>query len=351
MQRRSFAYALVLVVAAALPGCLGDDKETNYHAAGLAGTFVYGFGYDGIGIVPFEDSFITIHANDADNTGLAYANGTLSGRTWTIAFDAFSQSAGKDFQDGGIAANLQEHGATGVADTSIPEVTVDVAAWGSARVTIDGEPLLDPISQREDWVAHYMVILTGVRDNATGEIFNEARTDSYDPANASDGFAQPGDEEIHLILKSQPVESNETIPVSGNSGGPVTDRPYQATHPLAANPVPGSAFQFSFTMSKGTGTGSGSVTVAIKDPNGEVIDQQSGGFGALDSGPFEWSTFLVLSEVGQYTLEVSGSSLVNVQYDFTGSIAPPKQVVMYFTWEDIVFGDEAAEFESERSVH
>ncbi len=337
---RAFMSPILFVVA--LAGCVEDEKANDYEAAATDGYFTVDFAYDGRGVQKFVGA-IHLQANDAANTGVATVVGTIEGtnKLWVIVFDEYAEQPGKPFQDGGIARGLDEHGDTGVGDTSIPKVSVETAAWGKARIFIDGVPYLDPFSQNESWAAHYMVIKTGVRDEATHGIYqDEAMTKPYDPKTPSEGYAKAGDDEVHLVLKPTQMPPANGTSVDFGESSAVTESGYAQSFKFD-NAYRGSVANFTIALAASPSLAPTSIVFSFKNPAGTEVARVTS-----ENFPQPMRTLrpvFGLHEVGEYTIDVSGR-LVGTTYSITGPVEPPKDTLMNFWWENVVFGEAAEQF-------
>ena len=339
--RIGFSLAFVFALAA---GCLSETKATDYHAAGTDGWFEVGYGYEGGKAVRFDESGIAIHANDEKNTGSVHAGGMLSGKHWFVDFDLFEEAAGKPFQDGGVAANLDEHGDSGVGDASIPRVHLDMAGWGEAAVTVDGKPQADPITGEDLWLAHYMVITTGVRDNDTHGIWNKNKTGPYDPSNAEDGYAEPNDLEIHLVLKSHstttPNATSVSVPTQTFTSPSVMTR----SHNIYENKHYGTQANLSVHLTSDAPVAVRETDFKILDPSGVDIWSTSASASGGGMSNTVVPTFS-MDKLGMYTLQVTAQG-ASIEYSLDGTVKPPANVIMNFWWETILMGADAEAFES-----
>jgi hypothetical protein len=339
---------IAAMTATVFAGCLEDASARDYHAAATDGKFALGWAYDGAGVLPF-DGFIMIHAVDRDNTGEAYAAGMLNGKRWVIVFDEFAQQGDRAFQDGGIAGGLDEHGDTGVGDASIPRVRADMAAWGTARVTVDGQHLPDALTGDDRWVAHYMVILTGVRDK-DGKIWNAGRTAPYDPGNASDGYSEEGDHEVHLILRSHATTPpNATSVDRSGTTGPTPTPANMPRRIDVENKYLYSTFDATLTMS-GNLAPNTFLRFDFRDPDGQTARPAVTITQPLTGQPAPVPVTFDMTKVGTYRIDVSGNAL-NTNYAVRGTIQPPSNVLMNFWWENVIFGAAAEQFEGTQDNH
>lgn len=205
MQTRTLVLVLALF-AVPLAGCFGGDEvpaERTFMASG--GKASRGWAYDGAGIEAVGASLDGM-MSDADNTGIANITFDFAGSTWVVTFDTFAAS--KDFQDGGIEFELDEHGDTGTADASIPKIHATLAAWGSAKVMRDGA-----LATPEPWTAHLMISADTVR-GADGKIAKADGTTPYDPSAPADARRVEGDAQALLSLKHPQGETFSRAPVN-----------------------------------------------------------------------------------------------------------------------------------------
>jgi hypothetical protein len=347
MLKPGTGLVLLPLLTAALAGCLQDETARVYYAAGQDGYLSLGQAYDGKNVLAFNGA-ITIIGREAENTGLAHVQGFLAPgsagkpQVWDILFDRFAEQANRTFQDGGIAADLEEHGDSGNGDASIPRVHADLAGWGEATINVDGKPSPDPLTGQETWVAHYMVLTTGVRDDATHQIWNQAKSAPYDPANPGDGFAQEGDNEIHLRLSSHATAPPAPVPVD-EEGGPVDGITFRETHTWN-NRFKGSAFNATLTMEGGVVPNS-YIIFQFRDPDNQAVGENSYRLTQPAMGdPEPQQVHFTMNKAGNYSVNVNGNA-IQATYKINGTITPPGNVLLNFWWEDVIFGEAARTFE------
>lgn len=320
-------------------GCI-EQRSQNYQVYASEGSFASGFAYDGEGIVPLDGAAF-LDVNDQANTGRLVVDGRLGNREFDVRFANFSES--KPFHDGGIAADLAEHGASGVGDKSIPQVDLEMAAWGKATVTYGGNLLKDPATGADQWTAHFMVIRNGVRDNATGAIYADAnRTTPYDPMDPTNGTTAPHDYELHLVLRNQTSNgtangfSVKRVDCCQNSAGP-----FAGTHELFSATSMGSHAQVYVNLTSTPVTAT-NLTFDFKRPSGSTITTQRLGPAQVGAAPS--SGFMVsfsLDEIGSYTVAVAGRFSPGSSYTIEGNVDAPAAVVLNLWWENLIFGTEA----------
>lgn len=317
---------VALATALLLAGCFGPDALGDprvVRAESKAAFSAAGWAYDGA--VDSVDATVDATFNDADNAGSAILAWNAGGVGWRVEFDQFAEAANKSFMDGGIEFDLTEHGDSGVADASIPKILALVAAWGEARVSLDGEPLMDPTGS-ETWSAHVMASDTTVR-GADGKIANAAGG-AYDPAKPADARRTEGDRQLLFALKPHPRATPPT-PVNETFVGesaPAAD----ASHAFPAEF--GGTIRVTFTAGGASGTpvalAQGSITLV--SPSGTEVTSDA--FQVTPAGAeaaLEWPA----TEAGDWTLRVTGqgpfsyNAAVSVEY-------PAGDAFVTLTWDD-----------------
>lgn len=305
---------LVLALALPLAGCFGDDgAPATRTVTATGGKVSAGWAYGGEGLAPGGatlDGFLS----NPDNAGSVNVTFEHDGAAYVVAFDRFAQASGKDFMDGGVAFGLDEHGDTGVADTSIPKIHATIAAWGQASVTRNGAPLVGKAGDL--WSAHLMVSRDTVR-GADGRILKADGATPYDPNTPADALRVENDPQAIFWIKSPDGETaaRPVVQVSGNltCAGPqcvqTLSIPTEAgaesltlnlTFASAQDPLPAAAGEATVTL-RDAGGNATQTTSATLTPG----QQATMGFqvsGADISGPFT----LELTGAGAFTARVSG---------------------------------------------
>jgi len=105
--------------------------------------------YAGKHLTPVRGS-IEINVNDITNAGVVQAEFAEGADRYRIVFDRFS--AGKPYQDGGIATRVYEHGDSGNGDPLYPKTWLHLSGWGTATMFKNGQSLY------KDYAAHFMVM-------------------------------------------------------------------------------------------------------------------------------------------------------------------------------------------------
>lgn len=321
----------LLLAAVPLAGCFGSEAEVverTFTATG--GKASEGWAYDGVGLV---DAAATLdgRVNNAENSGLVTVSFQLAGSDWAVTFDQFAGAPDKPFMDGGIAFDLAEHGDTGIADTSIPQILALVAAWGKATVTRDGEPVLgkdgNPL-----WSAHLMVSDTTVR-GSDGKIAKADGASPYDPASPADARRIEGQRQVLFWIKSPDGEAAkaEDEPVTGSATflGPET------TQTIDVPTTKGGRVTLNLTA---TGNGNplalGQVSFRLVDENGTEVAPAVGG-SVTPSAPF--SGVLEADNVpGPLKLEITGQGAFTARVDGVAKSSDVPFVVL--TWNEVTLG-------------
>jgi hypothetical protein len=340
-------YALIgplALVLTALAGCFVGGGD-GYHAYATTGKFAVGFAYDGKGQEAFSGAAF-VDVDEAANTGVFVAQGKVGATEYRIVFEDFKEAAGKPFQDGGLAAGFREHGASGVGDKSIPEVDLEMAGWGLATLTTGGNKVYkDPISGKDQWTAHFMVIRNGVRNDTNGQIHTKDHM-VYSPDQAKNGTGTPGDYELHLVLKNQTANATAAAQIGPfPTAAPSPNPTFSARHTFAVA-APGSAVTVDLGLT-GTGISTSNLSFTINDPSGDQSARRALGPGGMapasQQAAYAAQLRFTAAEAGEYTVMVSGRLAPGTTYSVKGVITPPPTVILNFWWEDLVFGDEAGQ--------
>lgn len=331
----------IVLMLAASAGCLGGEGSGAFHAFASKGSIAAGFAYDGKGVQPFGGD-AAIDVNEKSNTGLLVAKGMVGGAEFVVTFDRFSEAPGKPFQNGGLAADFREHGASGVGDRSIPEVDLAMAGWGKARMTRGGQPLIDPFTGLPDWAAHFMVIRNGVRNDTTGGIYqDENNAKVYDNATGI-GHSVPGDWELHLVLRngvpSKPVQPASIQQNDGFEAASATS--YSKTKDFFISGAVGARADFNITV-----TGAADLTFRFLDPAGRQVGSPVQ-INTLNTnspgGTITRPASFVTEALGDYKVKVEGKmASPNAGWALRGTLSPPPEIVLYLWWEDLLLGEDA----------
>lgn len=318
MQPR-VALVLALLALAPLAGCFGADAvPAERTVSASSGKSSDGWAYDGTGLAPAGAS-LSGTLDNADNTGLVEVSFEHAGSTWVATFDTFAQAAGRDFMDGGIAFELDEHGTTGVGDASIPRIHAIVAAWGSARVERDGV-----LATAEPWAAHLMVSADTVR-GADGKITKTDGATPYDPASPADARRIEGDPQALMFLKHpqgetfsrEPAMTSEPLTCAGPECSQTAEIPFDTgAASIVVNVTVGP--QSSLPGAFGQGT------VRVLDANGAELANET--FQVTPQGPDALS--LDIDPAG---------ALAPLTVEVTGSGAYTALVESVVTYEDVPF--------------
>lgn len=118
------------------------------------------FDYAGKHLISVKGT-IEIDVNEVTNTGKVVAEFVEEADRYRIVFNRFV--AAQQFQDGGIATRVYEHGDSGHGDPLYPKTWLYLAGWGTATMFRNDQVLY------RDYAAHFMVMERS-RDPKTHEV-------------------------------------------------------------------------------------------------------------------------------------------------------------------------------------
>ena len=325
---RLVAGLVVLVSVLASAGCFGGDpvpaQRTLSASGGVASE---GWAYDGASVVP-ASATLEGTLDNAQNAGAVTVRFDYDGSRYVATFDQFTES--KPFQDGGIVFNLDEHGDTGVADASIPRIHALVAAWGTAKLTKDGAPLVGKAG--DAWTAHLMVSRDTVR-GSDGKITKADGVTPYDPAAPADARRVENDPQALFFLKHPDGETAARAPVAGSGSANLNGPDQTVTAEVPAEPGAASA-TLNVTVGAGAApVGLGQVSVRVLDANGTELAAEPPA-NVLPNQPLVRSFEIPGDKItGPLTVEVSGSGTYSVTVDHVVTYDDHPFIVL--TWDDV----------------
>lgn len=317
----------LLLVVPLVAGCLGgEDPNPKFVATAEGeGAAFTDWDYAAAGRQSMNGT-LTIDVDEAENTGAVVTRGTVGGKNFTVRLNEFV--GGPEFQSGGIAANFDEHGDSGVGNALLPRMHLLLATWGPGQLTLDGNVTADPYTGDEEWAAHLMVTDTGVRDDETGKVLKSDGSSAYDPA--APGDAQIGnDREAHLVLQSsfpnaslEPITLTEEgeIPQMGsgavNFDVPVATGNITVVIDLGSDPA--EVGLYTFRLRNGT------ADVDAKSVNT-----------ALPTAPRTLTLEGEIATAGKWSI-VATSNAAAATYTAEITMNFPPKPMWYFFWEDVV---------------
>ncbi len=312
----------LILLTTAMAGCFGgDDAPPTRTATASGGAASDGYAYDGEGIVS-ADATLSATVNEDEETGSINASFEAWNSTWTVRFDQFSETA--DFMDGGIVFDILEHGDTGVSSPAIPAIMANVAAWGSADVTRDGEAY-DPQGNEGRWSAHLMLSDDTVR-GPDGLITKADGTTPYDPSTPEDARTIEDDRQAILTLTApsgaesarEAVAVEESFQFQGPNNRETVEFPTAPHSQLALNIVAEAA----------SGAGAGNFTYRLVDANGTEID--AGGDTVTPTGGLQFAPEVTATT--PTTLILTGSGAYEVTVEATVTYDDHPDIVLF--WQD-----------------
>jgi hypothetical protein len=312
-----------VLVTAGLAGCFGDDDPPDrFQASASGGAVADGWAHDGEGLVTGAASMGGI-VDVAEDTGVVNITFDAWGSSWTITHDTFQQSA--EFQDGGIARDVVEHGDSGQGHTLIPRVQGEVMTWGTAEVLRDREPYT--IEQQGSWSAHIMFNENTVR-GSDGQILAGDGSTPYSPDAPGDATIVEDDPQALLELTApggmdearEPARINDTVTVSGPDSSEAFELPTDTYATATAN----------VTAEGGEmGLGGGTIEVRIVDDNGTTLQSDEA---QLAPGETYDNSFEVTDVDAPVTLELSGNGTYEATVDAIVEYGDRSHITV--TWDD-----------------
>jgi len=322
--------AALCLLALPLTGCLGGDKAPDTHTVkATAGRVSPGFAYDGAGLEG-GDATLDGQATNSENKGAFFANFTYKGSKYAVVFDQFQGASDKPFQDGGVAFNLDEHGASGHGDAMLPKLHAQVAAWGTASVTRDGSPVTGKAGP--GWSAHLMVFDDAVR-GPDGKITKADGSAPFDPSKPEDAKTYPGQKQAILKLVSPDGETAKRSPVKVAQD--VSMQGPQAAGSVAI-PIEKGALPFKITVNGTPASpapaGVGQITVSIKADTKEFATDQGQ---VLPNQPYSHVFEVKAENLGNATkivVDLSGAGAYTAQVSALVEYADEPLLVV--TWDN-----------------
>ena len=191
--------------------------EVTDYVQGVPAEPVHSFVWDGDGSEFIDDGSVTLEIDPVANTGEIKAEWTDRNGHWTLEQTAFSPPPHPTgARLGSLAAeepvlvtgdpvvvDAYLHGDTTAGEPVLPTLFNELATWGPAEVTLNGEPFVNPYDGPAPlWVVHTMTT-PGVRnDDGTvrmqdGELYNPMKQ-------AGIGAIDYDDKEFHLVFHDAP---------------------------------------------------------------------------------------------------------------------------------------------------
>lgn len=324
---------VVLVVAA---GCVSAVPRARFRATAGAPVVMPPpwTPYDGSGMTQGRGT-MTIATDDAVNTGAVDIDlTTADGRRYVVHWTDFHDQPGQAWQDGGIAAGVVEHGASGHGNKMEPQLDLASGGWGTASASVDGKPLVDPVTGAAVLNAHYMVTKEAMLEPGTMKIYKSDRKAIFDPRTPGDGYVFPGRTEGHFALWGAGAytdgyafhaPSTTELDFSDVVTGPGYDQAFPVS-------IPGVMTRL-MVAARLTG-GAGQLTVTLKDPGGKTIS-------SADLTTVQRTAQLDIPDGpmvrGNDTLEVRGTG-VQASYDVSVSVAPPTPFLLHVVFQTVQAG-------------
>lgn len=192
--------------------------EVTADVQGVPAEPVDSFVWDGDGSAFIEEASVTLEIDPVENTGEIKAEWRDRNGYWTLEQTAFAPpphptgarlgSLGEEpqsiFVEGDpVVVDAYLHGDTTAGGPVLPTLFNQLATWGPAEVTLNGEPFENPFDGPAPlWVVHTMTT-AGVRnDDGTVRIDDGS---IYNPSKRSEiGAIDYDDREFHLVFHDAP---------------------------------------------------------------------------------------------------------------------------------------------------
>ncbi|HUR69175.1 MAG TPA: hypothetical protein VM370_08000 [Candidatus Thermoplasmatota archaeon] len=330
-MRALLVSALAILLVA---GCFGGDaKPASRHASAVGGKVTHGWDYKGESVI-IAGAVLDAILFDGTNNGSVTVSALMENRQVDILFDAFAEAPDKPFQDGGVAFDIEEHGDTGIGDAALPHLHALAAAWGKARVSVDGK-----LAAPEPWTAHLMVSQDTVR-GPDGRITKADGTTPYDPATPADALRAENDPQAILFVKHPMGETYQDPPVNVSVTLQCQGAACSVTQEILTEPgattldLNLSVFGPDASLPFGA-LGQGSVSIV--DGNGtelshlEVAPQPTGG------GPTATGTLLLVGAALPISATLTGDGIFSVS--IVGSAQYASTPFLVFTWDEVTLED------------
>lgn len=313
-----------------LAGCAGAAKpdRVDWKASATDPLMLAppGTPYDGTGIVASSGRW-SIDTKDAANTGTVDVTLGMGNHTYSVHWTTFSNQKGADWEDGGVKTHYAEHGGTGHGNKMEPQFHVLSGGWGTGEATLDGKPLMDPVTGSTTLNLHYMLTQDAMLEEGSHKVYKADKKTPFDPKTPADGYVFPGRMEAHFALWGAGAYKDGiavVAPPANTSAfkGTVTGPNYDQTYTV---PVAAVASRL-HVEPKGT-PGVGQLMATLKDPKGKAVwtSSQDGGRPADLVGPFL---------LGNYTLEVTGTGVQDA-YEYDVTLTPPAPLLVHAVYTKI----------------
>jgi hypothetical protein len=192
---RPLAVAVMLTL---LAGCMSPPPT----ALDVHGSTPWSFeGYDYTArTLERGDGVAAIEVDAAADGGRASFEYVRDGHAWRVTMDRFA--ATEPWQDGGVRADFNFRGATGIGDGQLPLMHAVAAGWGAASVTMDGQAVVEPVTGNRTFDASFVVTDTAPRNATNGRVLRTGQG-IFHPQHPEQGRTEPR-WQVLLDLRSPP---------------------------------------------------------------------------------------------------------------------------------------------------
>ncbi len=332
-MRRGTSWALLFaIVGAILVGPASGAQEPFAELEGVAYYFAYGnlesstlavgTAQDGSPIIPFKGCLFAQLRPEMEHGVIRLIGMADNVTPIEITVNGFTGGS-----EGGIAMNIPVDSGLDSSAPTQPAAQADVAAWGTARLRVDGQNYLDPATDNNFTSATFFVTSQGFRDDATG----------------AGGPATTEDWEVHMRLGTLPgvAALDETFTFV-----PTGDLPDGSLLPSETH---GALFFFDNTRFGGTArvhveaeanapAGMNEIIVSVRGPTGLSVGNATlrPALQAPDVADMDFP----LSEFGRYSISTRGSVAL-AKYTIDVTLVPPETLDLNLWWENVTLGAAA----------
>lgn len=288
------------------------------------------YGYDGSGMRAVQGQLV-VEVDEARDEGFVDVELDAPEGRYSVHWTDFHEQPGQSWQEGGLVADVVEHGASGHGNKMEPQFDLHMGGWGSASLLLDGTPVVDPYSGGTTLNAHFMVTKEAMMEEGTRKVYKADRQTPFDPQTPGDGYVFPGRPEGHASFWGHGAyKDGIAIPTPPPIMDDHTDTATGATY-TKSYPIPIQAVLATIQVDASIrGGGVGQLTLTLMDPSGTTVASgtltaQQGASLSSPEGPLE---------LGDWTLEVSGVG-AQATYDAHVTTTLPTSFLLHVVYTSV----------------
>lgn len=282
---------------------------------------------------------LNLSADDDAGDLLVYGS-TDAGRRFAVSADAWDASA--PHRQGGVATDVELHGATGREGPSLPRVVASYAAWSSEAVVFVEDLIYpNPAGDGIHWDLEVLVLERGVHDVGADGRIPTADRGFYDPAQPREATGTHRGEVVVVLSSGVALNGSAALaPVVLPAGEdvPLTDPSYRAEHSFA-NPAWGATGVFEIEIASDAGSlAATDLTFSVVAPSGLVVNETR----VVDVQDASVSVALraPVDQLGVYSILVEGQAAA-VRYRVTTTFESEGPLSIVLWWDDVSTGGDA----------